>query len=890
MSALLDKDFLKQLDEAHIHEVYARIVALSTQELPLEQIEGKVTGGSINVDGASIIRRTCSVTLTASEVNISDYYWGLHNKFTLEIGLKNNINPNYPNIIWFKQGTYVITSFSTSYTTSGYTISISGKDKMCLLNGDVGGSLTASIDFGVEEYNDLENNTVIYKSIPLKNIIKESLHTYALEPYSNIIINDLDEQGLELLEYRGDEPAYLLRDKNQGEFVQFYLSAEKCYIAKPDGSLEESTMDKIPIYDSRMDDLLDSEDNIATTIYLSTDKKTPYTVAKLEYGETAGYKLTSLTYAGDLISNIGDSLTSIYDKIVTMLGDFEYFYNLDGQFVFQRKKTYLNTSWNNIVTIDNDTYMEDSEYASSVTYSFEGNKLITSVSNSPNLNNSRNDYAIWGKRTSVSDAELSIHYRYAIHQKPESYTSLQKDAAGKWITYSTNDYDWRELIYQMALDYYKYHENGIDDVPFEVQVQRNNPLTCPAGVTGYEQFYVDMQGFWRELYNPKPDYSYTSYVYATNGAASFVPTAQSGAASSQLFVLDKYTQLNSSSEVDRSKVYKIVEYNGSKELRSLIDTIVVDYTFDEDGLSNTYYMTAASSATGYKAVSSVNAKRVEKKQLYVKNSAGKFISLLDSVLLDKNCYLKETSDIYLPIGELPTAIQPFYYNSGQYNKYFTLTALDVTGHIDVETEAAKEYINYYVQNMDYQSEGENRYWANEVIESPDRLNFWIDFLDADGGSELDRYSISMIGDRPKVINDDKVTSIYYRETPNLIFSTHEQVELTDLQTKIGYTFIYLDNVGLNDDDALEFNYFNISSQGKSAKDELDTQLYNCTYCTESITIGAVPIYYLEPNTRIEIRDQNSKIDGEYIVNKITIPLTYNGTMSIQATKAPQRIY
>jgi hypothetical protein len=59
---------------------------------------------------------------------------------------------------------------------------------MCLLNGEIGGNLPASIDFGVEEYVDLENNVTTYTKIPIKNIIKEALHTYANEPYHNIII------------------------------------------------------------------------------------------------------------------------------------------------------------------------------------------------------------------------------------------------------------------------------------------------------------------------------------------------------------------------------------------------------------------------------------------------------------------------------------------------------------------------------------------------------------------------------------------------------------------------------------------------------------------------------------------------------------------------------
>jgi hypothetical protein len=50
----------------------------------------------------------------------------------------------------------------------------------------------------------------------------------------------------------------------------------------------------------------------------------------------------------------------------------------------------------------------------------------------------------------------------------------------------------------MAIDYYKY--NFLDD--FELRVAAANPIDYPSGRTGYEQYYIDMQGFWRELYNP----------------------------------------------------------------------------------------------------------------------------------------------------------------------------------------------------------------------------------------------------------------------------------------------------------------------------------------------------------------------------------------------------
>jgi hypothetical protein len=73
-----------------------------------------------------------------------------------------------------------------------------------------------------------DNNKIYYEKVgkqstlehlPIYSIIKEAVHTYGKEPYHNIIINDLDKKGLELLEYRGDEltPIYLLRNSD-GEF------------------------------------------------------------------------------------------------------------------------------------------------------------------------------------------------------------------------------------------------------------------------------------------------------------------------------------------------------------------------------------------------------------------------------------------------------------------------------------------------------------------------------------------------------------------------------------------------------------------------------------------------------------------------------------------------
>ncbi|WP_291627906.1 hypothetical protein [Clostridium sp.] len=48
------------------------------------------------------MRRTCNLTLIAKDINIKDFNWSLNTKFKLEIGLTNNIDEKYPDIIWFK--------------------------------------------------------------------------------------------------------------------------------------------------------------------------------------------------------------------------------------------------------------------------------------------------------------------------------------------------------------------------------------------------------------------------------------------------------------------------------------------------------------------------------------------------------------------------------------------------------------------------------------------------------------------------------------------------------------------------------------------------------------------------------------------------------------------
>lgn len=824
-----DSEFLKKLDKQKHKVIYVKITALTFEETPIETIEGRITGGSINIDGASAVRRTCSLTMVAQNWDYREYLWGLNTKFKLVIGLDNTVDGSYPDVVWFNQGIYLITSFNTSHSSNNFTVTIQGKDKMCLLNGDVGGSLESSVDFGTIEEEDADGNWTI-RSLPIQEIIRNAVHVYGGEPYHNIIINDLDTYGLELLEYRLDTPMYLYRavevDAN-GNVTSSPLYNNILFDGTKICSVNGETKALQDVENKYFERLVDPLIGEVDTKYVFTIDGGTYYCTKVEYGHTAGYRETDLTYAGDLIANVGESLTSVLDKIKNMLSNFEYFYDLDGRFIFQKKQSVAETLW----SPDEERVIAQKE--EKCAYYFSGLELFTTINNNPNLLNLRNDYVIWGERQTVSGTTVPVHLRYAIDRKPTSYTTIEVDKENPDLvayndkynlnvgeqestTYSTDDYDWREIIYRMATDYYKY--NILDD--FELRVAKANSDYYPSGRTGYEKYYTDIQGFWRQLYDPTLRKTITILEMEQGDW-----------------------------KAERDKLYIIIYGTENPNTGKMVG-----------GLEN--YIIALNKAIdeGEDTSSIIEACR-----------SGDYIKTVDKKIPD-GVTLKEAQeytnfygDNNVPITDSAnylTLLKTSYYKAQ--SEYSNACA-----NYDERTEELESKIEAY-ENEFYEEGSQHEYWNKAVYEAPETLNFWFDFLDSDG-SELGKYSTKNIGFRTKAVNESTIKSIYFRETPDVIFGNGD---LT------GYRYIQIPEADMD-------SLFTISSQGKSAKERLDELLYNHGYCSESVTLNAIPIYHLEPNTRIYIHDDKTHIEGYYVVSKITLPLTYNGTMSITATKAAE---
>jgi len=377
---LSDNEFLLEIDTQHLQKQYIKLVLLDWDERPIQEIQGMATGGSISINGNSAVRRTCSLNMVI--IDPKDYaitktsnLISIGKKVYLEVGISNNTNryTDYP-IIWFPQGIFVFTSCSSSSSAGqAPSLSLQMKDKMCLLNGECGGTITSSIQLDKMDTID-ENGEWVTVQPTISRIIMEAVNHLGGEQIGRIIISDIDERIKTVMRWVGSSPVYWV---TQGGV------------------------------------------NILTTNKANWGGDTSKVY---EYGDDIGFIYNDFIYTSDLIINPGDNIcTGILDKIKTFLGNFEYFYDIWGNFVFQEIKNYLNTTQATIEldNLKNSDYLVDMSKGKSV-YDFTNSPLVTSYGNTPQYTRIKNDFVIWGTRTDSKDIKHSIRYHLAVDKKPKT--------------------------------------------------------------------------------------------------------------------------------------------------------------------------------------------------------------------------------------------------------------------------------------------------------------------------------------------------------------------------------------------------------------------------------------------------------------------------------------
>lgn len=401
--------FLDHISDFVNQRQYVKMTLLTWEEDPVKSIEGEISSGSISKDGNSAIRRTCSLTCAVDgnsyNVENMDMDFTLNRKIFIEIGIKNDSEyyPEYP-ILWFPQGVFFITSFSmNSSSSASVNLSLGLKDKMAMLNGDVGGMLPGVVRFDAMD-TQTKDGVWVEQKVLVYNIISELVNHYGGEDLNNIVIDDVPLRLRKIMKWVGNTPLYGKITSQGGD-----VSGPETWIF----SLDESEVKPNP--------------NSAEIKY------------KFDYGADVGYIYSDFIIQDELYSNSGDSVCTILDKIKTILGNYEYFYDEMGIFHFREIKNFLNVTQAEFVLdemTENDYLVETTNSKS--LYSFEDNKNITSITVTPNYSNIKNEYIVHGITAGTADTVASnIMYHLVIDKKP----IIEEDTYFKDIAYYTDPLD-----------------------------------------------------------------------------------------------------------------------------------------------------------------------------------------------------------------------------------------------------------------------------------------------------------------------------------------------------------------------------------------------------------------------------------------------------------------
>lgn len=361
-----NRAFLDELFLSRDREIYIKIELLTWEESKVKEIQGLVRSGSLNADGNSIIRRTINLELVLD----TDTYFlpevaseiGISKKIKILVGLSNNTYyGRFPDqlsqefkdlgdpIIYFNLGTFVPTQISLSHSVEDSSISLQAQDKMVLLNGDISGELGYDTDF----INTLTNQALAYRET-----IIESVSYFGGIDKSKIIVLD----------------------------VPYYAD-----------TLTEVTTSDITLYtlNNRSFDI-----NTATTYKSGSPSVTTVTLT------TGSVISLQVPLSPQLIGvdarisvSANNKVTDILEQIKQAIpGQYEYFFDIDGNFIFQLKRNLSgNISQIGVLQDENNSKYSSKFDGIPYIYDFTDKEIISSYSNSPNWRGIKNDFFVYGK-------------------------------------------------------------------------------------------------------------------------------------------------------------------------------------------------------------------------------------------------------------------------------------------------------------------------------------------------------------------------------------------------------------------------------------------------------------------------------------------------------------
>ena len=893
---LQDTTFLFQLAKEKVIELYTKITVLNHAEQPIQDVTGRIINGSLNVDGKSAVRRTGNLTVHIEDEAMSymavNGLFSINKKLKIEVGVLNQTDKysNYP-IIWFPQGVYALISVSTSHSSSGTTMTIQLKDKMAFLNGECGGVIAAGVEF--DKYDELnpETGDYITKKPTIIQIIQELVNHYGGEELHKILINDIKPRIKKVMRWTKDETLYLYTLKTDTRTRILTLIPWQVSDSVIIDALEKDWNAYKAEYDKIMETKQDNpqpytmgyynqkeEEYKAKKLTYQKERKTEvnriksqkmintanqYTCTKYSLGDDIGYIYTDFYYPGELSANAGDNVCTILDKIKNTLGNFEYYYDLNGNFIFQEIKNYLNTKPASYILEGNaDGYLVDRTKGLAV-YTFDDSELITSYSNTPQYANLKNDFVVWGARETVEGKTLPIRYHLAIDTKPE--------IGNQYYCFFYKDPE--------ALDLESLEPIEKASVSVEYTSDGRFPAIGELGKLYVYRYVKDGQTY-RQAYYWDPENTRPMGVVNRNGDPDF------NEANAGIFNRSWFYKLNTEEKIELQEFPN----TGNKEdwntgVWKFDDGDLVKYegewiTKDESLLYSTedkytYTITEGKLGTYVQGDELPSGKKIGDIKIITAPTATKKSGADGET--DKK-YIWEKHVHYFPAEEAVIETTDWrselYFQGVNAERYTTQSNYYYT-----------ELVNEWPKLYDLKAHDHTTYatgdWREDTVNNPTDLDFFLDFIDTN--SAISEFSISNIGRRTKVLVDDKINCIFEPQIPD---------------------HILIENIADNDELIAECNdnaslyvltstdiYTSCIPGGtyNSAFNAIQDLLYQHTGYNESITLQTLPLYFLEPNIRIRVRNEETGIYGDYMLNNFSVPLDIGGTMSLSCTRALDRL-
>ncbi len=862
---LAKKEMYAQLLNHREREMRTKISLLDwATENEIRNIEGRVTSGNVAVDGNSPVRRSCSLTMivdkniTVGQEIISNLIT-INKKVKIQIGLRNTTPfKEMGEVIWFNMGVYVLTDVVYTHDLDNANITITALDKMCLWSGDVGGELPVALDLTQFGGNAEGQSPTFYE------IIRGIVTVFGEQDPGRILIQDVDEKIRRVIQKK---------------------TAGTLYFSKKDWAHLESI------------EGMDMNEIIAVD---KGDYMYVYEPFRPVSSQVESFQL-----------NLGQTITQALDLVKSALGNYEYFFDLEGNFIFQEIKNFQNTSFSSDFTTVVSNYLEggndyddiiqpiqgivDGDYITNFsqtpyTYSFEESEIATAFTNVPDWKGIKNNFIVYG------DAGRKMMH-LAIDKKPTSPTVWYVDELDLAEAVPAPEYYigiknseglfgfYLDMDFNLKMD--KLEEDQMPLKVFDTSFVLKDYLT-----EDYSRVVVeDGKIKFKDEFFPSGTVYHGGIIKSQRGCDCLLYSYDSYPK-----VFKPYRHMNAISSPN-GKIY-VFHANGE-------DKIVVeeaDDFFYQDIINETGKPTPEPTVySQYPILDDKMKSRVIKinndRRLYVEDSG----------------VSTENESFFIPDirGEGVNVV--VYENRLQYDRHMTIGVpynqpwqqyiIDLGDSIIKATPQGQQPLlpRWYSELKEFFPliyKRNDNYWGGNWLKDYDAggkpifsgmgdTTVWPYFFDIiDETTALGQFSIDAIGMRTKAIVEEEVTMLYPPVRRNYCMvkpSETDNIELMEWLNAKEQPYLILKN-----DDELD-KHFEYAAYGRDAFTKIRELLYIHTSMNETVNITSMPVFFLEPNTKIIAKDEETHTSGDYVIMNISFPLNFDGQQQLSCIKIKSRI-